>query len=80
MNIPVKELRTQPGRVLSLVRTGVDVTITYRGKPTAKLIPIEEPKEVSEDDFFVGFGIFKDREDMASPTAFVEKMRRGHRI
>ncbi|MDR1087681.1 MAG: type II toxin-antitoxin system prevent-host-death family antitoxin [Coriobacteriales bacterium] len=81
MEVTVKELRSQPGRILSMVQSGRDITITMRGKPAAKIIPLDQAKcEVAEDDFFLGFGIWKDRDDMADSTAFVEKMRKGRDI
>jgi prevent-host-death family protein len=81
MNISVKELRTQPSRILSLVKTGTDITITLRGKPAAKLIPLEEPHaEAGDDDFYVGFGLWKNRENTTSSVDVVEEMRKGRRI
>jgi prevent-host-death family protein len=81
MNISVKEFRTQPSRVLSLVKSGTDITITLRGKPTAKLIPIEEPQRaIGDDDFYIGFGMWKNRENATSSVDVVEKMRRGRQI
>jgi prevent-host-death family protein len=81
MEVTVKELRSQPGRILSMVQSGKDITITMRGKPAARIIPIDEANsETSKDDFFIGFGIWKNRDDMADSTAFVNKMRKGREI
>jgi prevent-host-death family protein len=79
MKVTIKELRTQPGRILSLVDSGVDITITKRGKPAAMIIPIREPK-TSDDEFLVGFGIWKDRDDIKDSTEFVNEMRKGRKI
>jgi prevent-host-death family protein len=81
MEVTVKELRSQPGRILSMVQSGNDITITMRGRPAARIVPIDEPKDkASEDDLFVGFGMWRGRDDMASPTAFVEEMRKGRTV
>jgi prevent-host-death family protein len=80
MNVTVKELRTQPSRILALVQAGTDVTITLRGKPAARIVPAQEQQADIEDDFLIGFGIWKDREDMTDATAYVEAMRAGRVI
>jgi prevent-host-death family protein len=80
MNVTVKEFRTQPSRILSLVQAGNDVTITLRGKPAARIVPIQDPQINATDDFFIGFGIWKDREVMADASAYVEAMREGRKI
>jgi antitoxin (DNA-binding transcriptional repressor) of toxin-antitoxin stability system len=63
-----------------LVKGGTDVTITLRGKPAAKLIPIQESQAQGDDDFFIGFGIWKDRDEMSDATAYVEGTRKGRSI
>jgi prevent-host-death family protein len=80
MDVSVKELRAQPGRILSMVKAGDEVTITMRGKPTAKIIPIIDTPAESEDDMFIGFGIWKNREDMEDTAAYVADMRKGRSI
>jgi len=41
MEITVNQLRVEPGKTTSQVNRGLEVTITYRGKPAAKIVPVE---------------------------------------
>jgi antitoxin (DNA-binding transcriptional repressor) of toxin-antitoxin stability system len=40
MEITTKQLRIQPGRIISQVNNRQEITATYRGKACAKIIPI----------------------------------------
>ncbi|MCL2806464.1 MAG: type II toxin-antitoxin system prevent-host-death family antitoxin [Treponema sp.] len=81
MEISTKELRIQPGRIISRVNQGLDVTITYKGKPAAKIIPIRKTETVNpentEDELF---GLWKDREDIGNVDQFVRSMRKGRKL
>ncbi len=79
MEVSVKELRKQPGRIISMVGSGNSITITMRGKPAAKIVPLDEPTETENDDFFA-FGMWEDREDMKDPSAFVADLRKGRSL
>ncbi|GHU61669.1 hypothetical protein AGMMS49983_01790 [Clostridia bacterium] len=80
MQITVKELRKQPGRIISMAGAGNDITITMRGKPTAKIVPLDYvPAEKSEDGL-IAFGMWKDREDLKDPAAFVAELRKGRTL
>ena len=77
MQISVKELRKQPGRIISMVGLGNDITITMRGKPAAKIVPLDYvSEETNADEELSAFGIWKDREDMKDPLAFVANLRK----
>ena len=43
--VNVHEAKTNLSRILEEVRAGAEVIIAKRGKPVAKLCPIEPPKE-----------------------------------
>jgi prevent-host-death family protein len=81
MEITTKQLRIQPGKILSQVSNGQDVTITYRGKPWAKLVPIAERRPVylddSEDELF---GIWEDRDEMKNVEQYVKNMRKSRKL
>ena len=83
MEISTKQLRMQPGRIISMVNNGQNVTITYRGKPSAKIIPIVNRKDLdmkdigSEDELF---GIWKNREDTKDVEQYIRNMRKGRKI
>jgi antitoxin (DNA-binding transcriptional repressor) of toxin-antitoxin stability system len=62
--------------VLRAIDRGETVTVLYRGKEKAKLVPIDakkKPKMKVEDHPF--FGMWADREDMKDPAAYVRKIR-----
>ncbi|MDR0852116.1 MAG: type II toxin-antitoxin system prevent-host-death family antitoxin [Clostridiales Family XIII bacterium] len=81
MQVTVKELRTQPGRIISMVRSGNDITITLRGKPTAKIVPLDYlPADETTDDELIAFGMWRDREDLQDPSAYVAELRKGRTL
>ena len=46
MEISVKQLRIEPGRIISHAANGQEITVTYRGKPRAKIVPLVSRKEL----------------------------------
>ena len=83
MKISTKQLRVEPGRIISQVNDGQDVTITYRGKPCAKIVSIAErtPAYPSIDDSSDElFGIWKDRKDLDSVEMYVRSLRKGRKF
>jgi prevent-host-death family protein len=80
MRVSVRELRKQPGRIISMAGSGSDITITVRGKPTARIVPLDHvPDEASVDEQLLAFGMWNDREDMKDPSVFVANLRKGRR-
>jgi prevent-host-death family protein len=84
MEITTKQLRIQPGRIIAQVNNGQEVTITYRGKPRAKIVPITDRKifrdcnaEDSNDELF---GIWKDRIEMENVEQYVRNIRKGRKM
>jgi len=83
MEISTKQLRIQPGKIISIVNSGQDVTVTYRGKPSAKIIPISkkniiDPKVLESDNEL--FGLWKDREDIENVDQYVRNLRKGRKF
>ena len=78
MKATAKELRFHSKVLLDAVSRGDSVTITFRGKPCAKLVPYEESNLTghlpSEDGLF---GIWQDRDDIANVEAYVRDLRKG---
>ena len=79
MEIAAKALRSRVGQVLACLDRGESVTITYRGKPRAKLVPIERSEEAPcyEPAPASAFGMWKDRTDMDDEAAWVRNIRKG---
>ena len=79
MKVTTKSLRTRAREILDCVDRGEPVTITYRGKPRARLTSIAQEKSSTEKrsrDMPV-FGMWSDREDMTDVDSYVRKMREG---
>jgi len=49
-NISTHEMRFQFGRVLQAVKAGRSLTLTYRSKPLARIVPLKPHGEISADD------------------------------
>ncbi|GHU78643.1 hypothetical protein FACS189485_01560 [Spirochaetia bacterium] len=85
MEITTKQLRIQPGRVIAQVNNGQEITITYRGKACAKIIPLKGKIENRRDNNLEEtdnelFGMWKDREDMEDVEQYVRNMRKGRKL
>jgi prevent-host-death family protein len=81
MEITTKQLRIQPGRVISQVNNGQEITVTYRGKACAKIIPFENKQNINlEETDDELFGMWKDREDMEDVEQYVRNMRKGRKL
>jgi prevent-host-death family protein len=48
--ISTNELRLEFARVLKALRQGRSLTLTYRNRPVARIVPIEEQHVLREDD------------------------------
>ncbi len=70
------DLRHKMKEILSAIDRGETVTILYRGKERAKLVPLDDAKprrkSITESP---AFGMWKDREDMRDVAAYVRKLR-----
>ena len=77
MKMTAKALRSQVAAALACVERGETVTITYRGKPRAKIVAVDQPAEDNEEDRLPAFGMWQDREDMVDVQAHVREMRKG---
>jgi len=73
MTVSAKDLRFKISMLFDVLTKGEDITITYRGKPKAKLISFEEPGSDEKSDAL--FGIWKERE--GDVDDLVRNMRKG---
>jgi len=76
MHASAKDLRFYSKNLLDAVSRGEEVIITYRGKPCAKLAPIEKiyNKELQADPLF---GIWKDHKSTEDVNKYVKNLRKG---
>lgn len=81
MKVTTKSLRTQAREILDCVDRGEPVTITYRGKPRAKLVTIDEEckSTPSASQEFPVFGMWADRLDLDDVPGYVRVLRKGRR-
>ena len=73
MQATAKDLRFHVKELLESVSRGEEITITYRGKPRAKLIPFNEDID-SEDELF---GLWKDDPTSEDVNGYVRNLRKG---
>lgn len=78
MQVSIKELRKQPGRIISMASAGNSITITKRGLPAAKIVPLDAPAQL--DNTMLAFGMWEDREDMQDPSTYVADLRKGRSL
>jgi prevent-host-death family protein len=78
MKASIVDLRYHMKDVLRAIDRGETVTVLYRGKEKAKLVPIDsQPEKPMKSTDHPAFGMWKDREDMKDPSAWVRKIRRS---
>lgn len=77
MEASVLDLRKQMKRIMSAIDRREHVTLTYRRKRRAVIVPWDESrkKTVRVADL-AAFGMWADRGDMADPVAYVENLRK----
>ena len=76
MRASAKDLRFYSKNLLDAVSRGEEVIITYRGKPCAKLTPLEEPGQ-TDSQVDPLFGMWKDHEGTKNVKNYIRKLRKG---
>ena len=76
MQATAKDLRFHSKELLNTVSRGEEVVITYRGKPCAKLVPIdnEEKTTAQPNDLF---GIWKNNDKTEDVENYIRTVRKG---
>jgi len=77
MKISTKELRIQPGRIIDHVVHGEEVTVTFRGKIMAKIVPISTRKTLPHDKDEGIFGMWIDRIETSNVNDLIRAIRNG---
>jgi prevent-host-death family protein len=80
MEVSTKELRIQPGKIIDQVANGQEITITFRGKALARIVPMnkEEKSEVKNEENV--FGMWKDSSTDSTVEEIVREMRKGRQF
>ncbi|MCD6388214.1 MAG: type II toxin-antitoxin system prevent-host-death family antitoxin [Desulfobulbaceae bacterium] len=76
MQATAKDLRFHAKELLNTVNRGEEVIITYRGKPCAKLVPIQEEEKASTQPNEL-FGIWKDNAQTEDVENYIRTIRKG---
>ena len=75
MVVTAKDLRLKTSKILKDVQRMGSVTVTFRGKPIAKLVSVAPPVAKKLTDY-PAIGMWADREDMKDVDAWLRKIRR----
>jgi prevent-host-death family protein len=78
MEVTTKELRIQPGKIIEQVTIGQEITITYRGKPLAKIVPFK-PIIINDDDTTI-FGMWNNYNAIQTVEEQVRNLRKGRQF
>lgn len=68
-------LSDQTERVLKAVERGEEVILSCRGKPCARIVPLEEERTTGEEEPL--FGLWRDRADTEGVAEYVRELRKG---
>jgi len=80
MEVSTKELRIQPGKIIDQVVNGQEVTVTFRGKALAKIIPLKKRIHSPENDETSIFGLWKDHDQIDNIENYVRDLRKGRQF
>ncbi len=80
MEVSTKELRVQPGKIIDQVVHGEEVTVTFRGKALARIVPIRKADSAQSDDGNGIFGMWADVIDQDSVDSTVRNIRKGRQF
>jgi antitoxin (DNA-binding transcriptional repressor) of toxin-antitoxin stability system len=81
MKASIVDLRYHMKHVLKAIDRGETVTVYYRGKEKAKLVPIKGARKAGANlAAHPAFGIWKDHEDLKDPLHWVRKLREGRKF
>ena len=80
MKATIVDLRYHMKDVLRAIDRGEIVTVLYRGKERAKLMPVAGPLGASDNDIVRTkdqpfFGMWSDREDLSDPASYLRNLR-----
>ena len=76
MKATAKDLRFHSKEILETVMRGEEVVITYRGKPSAKIVPMKK-KRSADDMQHKLFGIWENYSQTENVQNYVRNIREG---
>ena len=75
MKATAKDLRFHAKEILETVLRGEEVVITYRGKPCAKVVPIDSSSKIKANNKV--FGMWKDNNTIKDVDKYIREKRKG---
>jgi len=77
LNASIVDLRYRMKDVLKAIERGEVVTVLYRGKPKARMVPLSRQREARRLSAHEAFGLWRDRDDLRDVAGQVRKLRQG---
>jgi len=77
MNATFLDLRKNTKNILSAIERNESVTLTYRGRRKAMIVPCDDSNARPSIKDCAAFGMWNDREDMENVEGYVRNLRRG---
>ena len=76
MHTSAKSLRLDTKRILDAVERGEEIIVSKRGRPCARIVPVNKKTNGNLDDKEL-FGIWKDNKAVQDVDAFIDSLRSG---
>ena len=70
----LKELRRATGRIVRAVERGERILVTHRGRPVARMVPLDRREAPAEAGLF---GIWRDHPASQSVEDYIDRIRKG---
>jgi len=80
MEVSTKELRIQPGKIIDQVVNGEEITVTFRGKALAKIVPFKGRAQSVENEDISIFGLWKDHKQSENVDDYIRDIRKGRQF
>ena len=77
MKASILDLRYRTKDVLKAVERGETVTVLYRGKEKARIMPMSPARGAGRLADDPAFGMWKNRRDLAKVAQYVRQLRKG---
>ena len=77
MNATVLDLRKNMKKIMSAIEHNEPVTLSYRGRKTAMIVPCAAEHSNSSAANHPAFGMWADRRDLDNVDEFVRNLRKG---
>jgi len=78
MTVTTKELRIRPEKVIEQVSIGQEITVTYRGRPLAKIVQFFSSADDTKDNSI--FGMWKNHDQSHTVEDQVRGLRKGRQF